>query len=69
MRKGKISAKREDSDVNSSICRGDRSQNTTALRYLALYVFKRDTPKANLKQKRFRAGLEEPFLLHLLTEI
>jgi hypothetical protein len=39
------------------------------LRHLALNILKRDTSKASLKQKRFRAGLEDAFLLHLLMEI
>ena len=54
---------------DSRIRIGDSPQNMAVLRHLALNILKRDPSKASLKQKRFRAGLEEAFLLHLLTEI
>jgi predicted transposase YbfD/YdcC len=54
---------------DSRIRVGDSPQNMALLRHLALNILKRDTSKASLKQKRFRAGLEDAFLLHLLMEI
>jgi predicted transposase YbfD/YdcC len=54
---------------DSRIRVGDSPQNMAVLRHLALNILKRDPSKASLKQKRFRAGLEDTFLLHLLTEI
>ena len=48
---------------------GDRPQNMAVLRHLALNILKRDTSKASLQQKRFRAGLEADFLFHLLTQV
>jgi predicted transposase YbfD/YdcC len=52
---------------DSRIRVGDSPQNMAVLRHLALNILKRDTSKASLKQKRFRAALEDDFLLHLLT--
>jgi predicted transposase YbfD/YdcC len=54
---------------DSRIRVGDSPQNMAVLRHLALNILKQDTSKASLKQKRFRAGLEDTFLLHLLTNI
>jgi predicted transposase YbfD/YdcC len=54
---------------DSRIRVGDGPQNMTVLRHLALNILKRDPSKASLKQKRFRAGLEDAFLLNLLTNI
>ena len=54
---------------DSRIRLGDSPQNMAVLRHLALNILKRDTSKASLKQKRFRAALEHDFLLHLLTQI
>jgi hypothetical protein len=39
------------------------------LRTLALNILKRNTSKRSLKQKRFRAGLDETCLLQLLEQI
>ncbi len=47
----------------------DSPQNMAVLRHLALNILKRDTSKASLKQKRFRAGLEDAFLFQLLANI
>jgi predicted transposase YbfD/YdcC len=54
---------------DSRIRVGDSPQNMAVFRHLALNILKRDTSKASLKQKRFRAGLDDAFLLHLLTNI
>ncbi len=54
---------------DSRIRLGDSPQNMALLRHIALNILKRDPSKASLKQKRFRAGLDEPFLLNLLTNI
>ncbi len=54
---------------DSRIRLGDSPQNMALLPHIALNILKRDPSKATLKQKRFRAGLDETFLLHLLTNI
>ena len=46
---------------------GHAPQNFALLRRLALSVLKQDTSKTSLNQKRFRAALEDDFLLHLLS--
>ena len=54
---------------DSRIRVGDSPQNMALLRHLALNILKRDTSTASLKQKRFRAALEDDFLLHLLSHV
>jgi predicted transposase YbfD/YdcC len=54
---------------DSRIRVGDSPQNMAVLRHLALNILKRDTSKASLKQKRFRAGLEDAFLHRLLSNV
>jgi predicted transposase YbfD/YdcC len=54
---------------DSRIRKGDSPQNMAVLRHLALNILKQDDSKASLKQKRFRAGLDENFLLQLLSQI
>jgi predicted transposase YbfD/YdcC len=44
-------------------------QNFAVLRHLALNILKQDTSKGSLKQKRYRAALNEEFLLQLLSQI
>jgi predicted transposase YbfD/YdcC len=56
-------------DDDSRIRSGDAPQNMAVLRTLALNILKRDTSKASLKQKRFRASLDDQFLLQLLEHI
>ncbi len=46
---------------------GHAPQNFALLHRLALNVLKQDTSKPSLNQKRFRAAVEEDFLLHLLS--
>jgi predicted transposase YbfD/YdcC len=47
---------------------GHVPQNFALLRRLALSVLKQDASKTSLKQKRFRAALEDDFLLYLLSQ-
>jgi len=37
------------------------------LRTMALNILKQDSSQASLKQKRYRAALDDPFLFRLLT--
>jgi predicted transposase YbfD/YdcC len=48
---------------------GDGAENFAILRRLALNLLKRHPAKASLKRKRFRAALDESFLLELLTHV
>ena len=47
----------------------DSAENMAVLRSLALNLLKRDTSKSNLRQKRFRAAMDNQFLLHLITQL
>jgi predicted transposase YbfD/YdcC len=47
---------------------GHAPQNFALLRRLALSVLKQDASKTSLNQNRFRAALEDDFLLHLLSQ-
>ncbi|MEA5544552.1 ISAs1 family transposase [Limnoraphis robusta CCNP1324] len=47
---------------------GDSAENMGVLRTLALNILKRDPSKSSLKQKRFRAALDNAFLLKLLSQ-
>jgi len=53
----------------SRIRLGESSQNMAVLRSLALNILKQDPSKSSLKQKRFRAALDNNFLFQLLTQI
>lgn len=53
----------------SRIRSGDSPQNMAVFRHLALNILNQDPSKLSLKQKRFRAGLDDSFLLELLTRI
>lgn len=44
-------------------------QNFAVLRHIALNILKQDGSKGSLKQKRYRAALDDEFLLQLLTQI
>lgn len=44
-------------------------QNFGVLRHIALNILKQDASKLSLKQKRYRAALDDSFLLRLLTQI
>ncbi len=47
----------------------DSAENMAVLRSLALNLLKRDTSKSSLRQKRFRAAMDNQFLLHLITQL
>ncbi len=51
----------------SRIRNDDSAENMAVLRSIALNLLKRDTSKSSLRQKRFRAAMDNDFLLHLLT--
>lgn len=47
----------------------DASQNMAVVRHIALNILKRDSSKASLQQKRYRAALDDFFLLALLSQV
>ncbi len=53
----------------SRIRQGDSPQNMAVLRHIALNILKQDNTKSSLRQKRFRAGLDDSFMLKLLSQI
>lgn len=53
----------------SRIRTGESAENMAVLRTLALNLLKRDTSISSLKQKRFRAAMDNDFLLRLLTQV
>jgi predicted transposase YbfD/YdcC len=56
-------------DDASRIRKDNSPQNMAVLRTVALNILKQDTSPASLKQKRYRAALDDAFLFHLLTQI
>ncbi len=54
---------------DSRIRTGNSPQNMAVLRGIALNILKQEPSKASLKQKRYRAALDDTFLLHLLTRL
>jgi predicted transposase YbfD/YdcC len=48
---------------------GDGAENFAVLRRMALNLLKHHPAKASLKRKRFRAALDDSFLLELLTQV
>jgi hypothetical protein len=54
---------------DARIRKGDSPQNFAVLRHIALNILKQDPSKGSLKQKRYRAALDDTFLLKLLTQI
>lgn len=56
------------SEDASRIRVGESAENMGVLRTLALNILKKDTSKSSLKQKRFRAALDNNFLFHLLSQ-
>jgi len=54
---------------DSRIRSGESAENMAVLRAVALNLLKQDTSKSSLRQKRFRAALDNDFLLHLLTQL
>ena len=49
--------------------KGNSAQNLIVLRNIALNILKKDSSKASLRQKRYRAALDDAFLLKLLSQI
>ena len=47
--------------------RGNSPQNLIVLRNIALNILKQDTSKGSLRQKRYRAALDDSFLAKLLS--
>ncbi len=54
---------------DSRIRTGNSPQNMAVLRHLALNILKQDPSKGSLRQKRYRAALDDAFLKHLLSQI
>lgn len=48
---------------------GNSPQNMTVLRHLALNILKNDASKGSLRQKRYKAALDETFLFNLLSQL
>jgi len=57
------------SEDDSRIRSGESAENMALLRAVALNLLKQDTSKSSLRQKRFRAAMDNDFLLHLLTQV
>ncbi len=56
-------------DDASRIRKDNSPQNMAGLRTIALNILKHDTSPTSLKQKRYRAALDDAFLFQLLTQI
>lgn len=54
---------------DSRIRSGDSPQNMAVLRHLALNILKKDTSKGSLRQKRYKAALDDSFLSQLLFQV
>jgi predicted transposase YbfD/YdcC len=54
---------------DSRIRSGDSPQNMAVLRHLALNILKRDPSKGSLRQKRYKAALDDTFLSQLLSQL
>jgi predicted transposase YbfD/YdcC len=52
----------------SRIRNGESAENMAVLRSIALNLLKRDPSKSSLRQKRFRAAMDNDFLFHLITQ-
>ncbi|MBZ0298287.1 MAG: ISAs1 family transposase [Anaerolineae bacterium] len=53
---------------DSRIRDGESAENMAVLRAVALNLLKQDSSKSSLRQKRFRAAMDNDFLLQLLTQ-
>ena len=51
----------------SRIRNAESAENMAVLRSIALNLLKRDSSKSSLRQKRFRAAMDNDFLRHLIT--
>ncbi len=54
---------------DSRIRKHNSPQNMAVLRNIALNILKQDRSKGSLKQKRYRAALDDTFLLKLLSQV
>lgn len=54
---------------DSRIRAGDSPQNMAVLRHLALNILKKDKSKGSLRQKRYKAALDDTFLSQLLDRV
>jgi predicted transposase YbfD/YdcC len=54
---------------NCRIRTGESPQNMAVLRHLALNILKKDLSKGSLRQKRYKAALDDTFLAHLLHQL
>lgn len=54
---------------DSRIRTGDSPQNMAVLRHLALNILKNDKSKGSLRQKRYKAALDDTFLSQLLFQV
>ncbi len=57
------------SEDDSRIRSGESAENMAVLRAVALNLLKQDTSRSSLRQKRFRAAMDNDFLFHLLTQL
>jgi predicted transposase YbfD/YdcC len=53
----------------SRIRNENSAENMAVLRSIALNLLKRDPSTSSLRQKRFRAAMDNDFLLHLITQV
>jgi predicted transposase YbfD/YdcC len=60
-----VTFREDDSRVRS----GNAPQNFAVLRHIALNILKQEPSQASLKQKRFRAALDDHFLLSLFSHV
>jgi len=56
-------------DDASRIRIGDSAENMAVLRTIALNLLKQNKNKSSLRQKRFRAAMDNSFLLQLITQV
>ncbi len=56
------------SEDHSRIRNEQSAENMAVLRAIALNLLKRDPSKSSLRQKRFRAAMDNDFLIHLITQ-
>lgn len=54
---------------HSRIRHGNSSQNMAVLRAITLNLLKQDSSNHSLRQKRFKAAMNNDFLLHLLSQV
>lgn len=57
------------SEDHSRIRNEESAENMAVLRSVALNLLKQDTSKGSLRQKRFRAAMDNDFLLHLISQV